>query len=229
MRDLFKKDIVVCKWYLLAVIGNSFAFGFTAHYFNLMLPLAVFVALALSFIFIGIDNLFNAEVHFCSLPIERKKIVYQRYLMSAIMTIAGLLLTMVVTLLFENLLRKTPGRVELIYTYKGIFAYFFIVILIKSYLLPFIFRYGFKKGLGLGGLVNMIFFVIVIILRITASLIEGVKVFTIKYLTLLVKEVIKIAEFFGSTGSQILLVFITAGIVFLSLTLSVRLYKKREF
>lgn len=228
MRELFNKDIVVCKWYLFAVIGNGFAFGFTAHYFNLMLPLAVLIALALSLIFIVIDNLFNAEVHFCSLPVERKKIVYQRYLMSGIMTFAGLILTMIITHIYTSIFRKIPGRIELIYTYKGIFAYFFIVILIKSYILPFIFRYGFKKGLGLGGLVNMLFFFIVIILRIMASLIEGIKVFTLKYLTMLVKEIIKIAEFFGTTGSQILLVFITACIVFLSLTLSVRLYKKRE-
>jgi len=203
-------------------------YGATAYQYNLFTMVSILFTIGIPFIFIALDSLYKADIEYSSLPVKRSTIVYARYVSSSLSVIAGLILTIIIGFVFKQFFTAADKGFELLMTIRGLISFILIVTLPISYLLPFIFKFGFGKGLWVASSISMMIVILILIVKSISSFLKGYQLFNEAFFSKLLNEILEIIKILGKTGVLAVIFFIIGTLVLISIKLSVRFYSKRD-
>ena len=146
MFDLVKKDFIIGGIFL-AVIAVVIPFltvmsvvtmidTFGGLVLGFFIPMIIVLCVGSSFIFIGIDAVYDADTIYASLPVKKSKIIYARYFTSFIMILFSFTLIALTSLVSLHLFHKTDPLLMLFFSIRGIIGtilfLFFILIFYRE-------------------------------------------------------------------------------------------------
>ena len=238
MFNLVKKDLkigwifllvmtaVIPLMTLMSLVTMSEEFG--GLVLGFFIPMIIILTMVSALIFIGIDEVYCADILYASLPLKRSKIVCARYFSSFLMTLLSLGLIVLTSLAVVHVMQKTDPLLKLFMNFRGIFATFLFLGLILIFILPFIFRFGTTKGLLAAISAQIGLFFIIQFFKFILKALRGIFSFDLAFLK----------GFFNSIGRWVtgletdetyLLMFIGLIIlILLSLGLSTRFFKNKD-
>ena len=235
MVNIFFKDVRVAKRYLLIIIPFYLLYG--AVFYN-MTPVYILVNMIYTFFLtIGvtiIDDYFQAHGLLCSLPMKRSTVVLGRYFSSFLVLFAGIAVCYLYALLLKMMI-GSDYDVAPVLILRGILPYGAVIVLFFSLFYPFYFRLGILKGfivfsfslLGVAAVGAIIGRLMRIVGKPERALSES-GIWKSPGMALL-KGFDSLQT---SLGTPLLYGFVLvclAGIAWISVTLSVRFYKRRDF
>jgi len=202
MFMLVKKDFIVSYSFLLFAIVTWVMYAMMAFLYDMMVPLAMLFAIGLPFTFVLVDTIFKADVHYASLPLKRSGIVYARYFSSLIMVIIALVLTVITGIVLQNVFSKADKGFEIMLNFWGIVGFLSFVFISLSYLLPFIFRFGFARGVGIASSTVIVAALLVTGFKLLIPVIQGDTVFITSFFKNILNELLGLIELLGNRGIQ---------------------------
>ncbi len=214
MRALLLKDFRMAGIFLWIVLPVSLLYGAQFLAVGGYYVSSVIITAFLSVSITAVDWKYEMDRFVCSLPVERRRFVQERYLLAAGVTLAGYLLA---TGYAGAVSRLFPVRdqVSELASWSGAGAFFIAVVLVFSVYYPCYFRWGIGRGF-------VTFVLIIIALFGLARLVP-------RPLELLL-GLTRTAD--GSWCKAALIGLILIGVlhaVNLSLVLSIRFYRRRDF
>ena len=219
MFNLVIKDILVQKKSILFVIGYCFFLVFAFQSLEQAGPIAaniavVYILLINSF---GYEDKNKSDIMLNSLPISRRDIVLAKYLSIFVYMGLAILAYMGSSLLVKAL--RIPIDVVLL-SLEGVTTAFLIVALMSSIYLPIIFKFGYIKA-KLFNLVMFLFFFFVPTIIVNLYNNPRYHHYFVNFFQ----------EFASWKNWQIALLLIAFSLLILSISysISVSIYKKREF
>ena len=238
MFHLIKKDILIGRYYLLAMLlmvpfVTSMALLTMMDYFN-GIVLGVFAILSIilsvfsSLMFINIDTVSRADELLKSLPVKKSTLVYSSFVSSFFMELLCIVLIYLTCLFFVYVIKSEDQYLSLIISYRGILIAIFGISMILLTILPFIFKYGGGKG---GGIVFIGLIIVLLLPSLFNLLITALKdhiQFDFDVITNAITDLLR----YLSNLHMLYIYLMIAGIfgitVFISIRLSVRFYKRRN-
>jgi hypothetical protein len=238
MLKLCAKDFRAGRWWWLLFMA-SYVLYFTfplIQSLGLMVG-AVALITACVFVTLFLEDRFKTEVFYASLPLKRSSIVLARYVLTALLSLAGLTFVFFYGYLLISVVKLRWIAIDLrsIFNVEGITGFVLFTAFLAALYFPFYFRHGLAKG-------SFIFAAVLLGLAIVLAGAERLAA-NVLHLT----ETLFTAEFLKDPGLGIirtigtvrnsvgLPLFVGAAFVFLagmlaiSIRLSVRFYKRREF
>jgi hypothetical protein len=238
MLKLCAKDFVVSRWWwLLVLAADILYFTFPSQQNSLFMISGIGLVLACVFITLLLEDRYKTEVFYASLPLKRSTLAPARYVLVGFLALVcaawtfgyGCFLNSVVKLRFIKI------DLRLLFSVEGIAGYLFFTAFLAALFFPFYFRHG----LGRGG------FIFAVVCLALGSLFLGLERLAAKVLSL--ARPLLTSEFLKDPGLGILktiggvkaslgiplfiggLLVLIAGMMFISIHLSIRFYEKREF
>lgn len=219
MLNLIIKDILVQKKSILFVIGYCFFLVFAFQSLEQAGPIAANIAV----VYILLINSFahedknKSEIMLNSLPISRRDIVFAKYLSIFVYMGIAILSYTSSSLLVKAL--RMPINVVIL-SLEGVITAFLIVALMSSIYLPIIFKFGYIKA-KLFNLVMFLFFFFVPTIIVNLYNNPRYHHYFVNFFQ----------EFVSWKNWQIALLLIAFSLLILSISysISVSIYKKREF
>ncbi|MCP5105026.1 MAG: ABC-2 transporter permease [bacterium] len=231
-------------------IANRGVFGWTALPMTFVIALVFLVERKVGlpmfcFAFIAISTQMQTEEKsrtetlYCSLPLKRSSIVYSRYLSVLAVFTVILLFTLLVCFSLDGL--DIPGRdvSSPVITFTGIFNVIIPLTVITAAIFPFYYRYGYGKALAYGSLTSVLLgagFTGILYAVIAAggktvmvnSIVEGKT--GIYALIVFVSGIFAQAiDLMGKQNFQVFTGIFAMILLWVSVMVSVRFYKNREF
>ena len=238
MIKLCAKDFVASRWWwLLALAADILYFTFPSQQNLLFMISGVGLVLVCVLITLFLEDRYKTEVFYASLPLKRSTIAPSRYILVGFLAVAsgtwtfayGYFLTSVVKLRFIKI------DFESLFSVEGIAGYLFFAAFLAALFFPFYFKHGLGRGSFIFGTVCLALGSILIGLeRLAANVFHLIR-------PLLTSEFLKdpgfgILRALGSIkalwgvplfiGALFVLI---AGMLLVSIRLSIRFYEKREF
>lgn len=238
MLKLCAKDWVISRWgWLLVLAADILYFTFPSQQNLLFMISGVGLVLVCVFITLFLDDRLKTEVFYASLPLKRSTIAAARYVLVGFLAIVSAAWIFVYGYFLNSVVKLRFIRIDLrsLFSVEGIGGYLFFTALLAALFFPFHFRHGLARG-------SFIFAAVCLAL---GSLVIGLERLAAKVLSLarplLTSEFLKdpglgilktIGEVKASLGVPLFIVgllVLIAGMMFISIRLSIRFYEKREF
>jgi len=238
MLNLIKKDITIAGIFmavtavvisfltLMAVLTMLDNFG--GLILGFYIPMVIILCGGASFLFMVIDEAFQADELYASLPIAKWKIIGARYISSSLMMLLSYCLIALVSYSAQLIEQKKDPILKLILSPEGMIGMILIMLLFLVYYFPFIIKFGLAKGMGIGLIALFCLFLIFPAGRFILKALRGVVHFDLSFFTTFFDAVRRWVT--GLTGNETLLFMIAvfAGTTLLSLGLSIRFYKHKD-
>lgn len=218
MLGLLQKDIRLLrplgKMTMLLVVFCSIMTFFSSNYVFNMSYVAL-IAASIGSSTINYDRMNNGEVFLMTLPVSRKQYVIGKYVFCISVGMIGFFFSLfcsVVTILKAG--RHVPKEEFLLYAALS----FGVMLLLTSYMLPVIYKYGAEKGkiILIGGVLLITFGVAFV----TEQAEKGI---------MSMEAVLRAAERLGTAGIGIIVVAGAVILCLISVAVSVRIMEKKEY
>jgi len=225
MLKLCWKDFVASRWFWVLTLIICVLYGaFPISQNSAVMVVGLGVVVGLLLVPLFIEDRYRTEALYCSLPLKRSTIVRARYLLSGFVFAAGTILMFAYGYFANSVFKMKLIKINLeaLRTLEGMLGFLFAAMFLISIFFPFYFRFGLAKGV-------VVFTTIIMGLIIAlAALFPG-------------KEILNdpgtgILQALGNVKHSLtapLFLFFSlalgAGIVFLSVRVSIRFYDQRDF
>ena len=238
MFSLIKKDFIAGRIFLLGIviiipIVTAMAIiAMSEHLRGLLVGvyslLTFTLCIAYSFVYIGIDSAADADIIYAGLPVRKSTIVYARYVTSMLQATVNLGLAYLTCFITIKIINSSDPVFDTLLNIRTIISMNIFLLVILSIILPFVF----KSGIG-GGLTAAFIALIFLVLsgpavKFVFHAIEGIWDFDITYFNRLINSFLKWIIGLKAMHAYTLIFSSVLIIIFVSLGLSVRLYKKRD-
>ena len=232
MLTLFKKELLVQRFYLLIMLGVG------TLYFPILIYrsdaggiviLSFMWGFLFPFLLLLRDQISNGMIFSISLPVTRRNYVLSKYifgwaLLFAVVLYAVLYSTLVVTI--------TGGNAYDIYRGASVYTYlrsFFIVGSIIAVLFPLSFRYGTVIGFLIFGVsLNLIVIIIFFISRSLSETVNSIQGFVVSIFSFISEASDYLLESMGELIFIPFVILLMVAINYVSFKTSVILFKKRD-
>jgi len=224
-------------WWLLFMASYILYFTFPLMQSLGLMAGAVVLITACVFATIFLEDRYKTETFYASLPLKRSSIVLARYVLTALLSLASLAFVFFYAYLLISVVKLRWIAIDLrsIFNVEGLTGFVLFTAFLAALYFPFYFRHGLARGS----------FIFAAVLLGLALVLAGAERLTTNVLHL--TETLFKAEFLKDPGLGIiraigtvrdsigLPLFVCAGFIFLagmlviSLRLSVRFYERREF
>lgn len=190
--------------------------------------LVMVLCIASSFIFLGVDNVYKAEMIYASLPIKRSRIVVARYLSSFMLTTGSFSLVVLSCFSMVYIFNETDPAFNIILSFRGIIAMISFLFMILSFIFPLIFKFGPGRGVIAALITQISLMIAVPAIKFVLKALQGILAFDFAFFNRMLHSVIK--WIVGLTAFQAYLVIfgIVTLVILVSMGLSVRFYKRMD-
>jgi len=238
MRDLIKKDLLTSYIYLLIVpfvipfLTMMAIWAMLDDFGGLVVGFFTFLAMGLciasSLLVFGIDASQGAEVIYVSLPVKRSTIVYARYCFTYLISISAFFIVLLTCLAAVHVFRLWDPAFDLLLSVRGVWSMVYSLLLVLSFLLPFIFKFGPDKGLIVFLFTGVGMGILIIIFDSVFVALDGTVVLDIGLFHTMFDTLLRQIKSLKSTAvySSMLLALIV--IIGISSLLSVHFYRQRD-
>jgi ABC-2 type transport system permease protein len=227
MFRLLRKDLVV-SWKAILVIQALWLIQWlTVLRLESLLMLSAFATAILPLLAFGIDDSSNGDALICSLPVRRSDVVRARYLLTAILGVAGLGFAWLVATVAQFVAPDVAAGhgIEFTKTHAG--GFLLIVMTFTSITIPFLFRSGFRRGIIECGFAIVGIGVVMTLGEYVISLRDGYAMFEATPFIGIARALGSMADSFG-LATQTIAVAVLAGLVAMSMVASTRFYEARD-
>lgn len=236
MMRLCSKDFIISRTFLLIMLPFYFLyavifFRLGEAYLLVNMGFTLFLAVGVTMI----DDRYQADLMICSLPVNRKRVVYARYITSGLAFLIGVTLCMVVGLLLDLMIDTVRMNFDLVATLEGLLAYVLVLAVGVSIFYPFYFRWGLWRGFMVLSMAGILVIILVTILfHLTAQFAGLMGEFRLAGILrtpglALIRGIVQARRGMGTFPFFLVIGICVSGLVWLSVRLSVRQYEKREF
>jgi len=209
---------------MIMAMLDDFA-GIVTSFFLLML---IALCTASGYVFSFNEALHNGEQLFASLPLTRTRLVLARYLSSLLL--AGLAWFAGIGTMFAavRIFDVHDPVLDILISSRGAVGLFSVIVILISYGLPFYYRYRHRNPILKAAMTPIIFFVVTELINQAASFQQGIWKFHLEYITSILNGIK--GWIFGTGYSHPLMILgcTVCVAVILSLTASIRFFKKRD-
>ena len=238
MFNLIKKDFIAGWIFLIGVvliipfISMIAMWAMMDDFGGVIIGVFTFLVMVLciasSFIFLGIDNVYKAEMIYASLPIKRAKIVIARYLSSFILTTGSYSLAVLSCFSMVYIFNETDPAFNIILSFRGIIAMLSFLFMILSFIFPFIFKFGPGKGITAALITQISLMIAVPVIKFVLKALQGILLFDLAFFNRMLHSVIKWIVGLTAFQAYLLIFGIVTFIIIVSMGLSVRFYNSMD-
>jgi hypothetical protein len=235
MLNLIRKDFIAGWMFLIGVvfiipfITLITMWAMMDDFGGVIIGVFTFIVMVLciasSFIFLGVDNAYKAEMIYASLPIKRSRIVFARYLSSFILTIGSFSLAVLSCLSMVYIFNETDPAFNIILTFRGIISMLSLLFMVLSFIFPFIFKFGPGKGVTAALITQISLMIAIPVIKFVLKALQGILVFDFAMFNRMLHTAIKWIIGLTAFQAYVLIFGIVSLIIFASIGLSVRFYK----
>jgi hypothetical protein len=238
MFDLVKKDFIIAGIFLgviavvipfltmMAVLTMIDEFG--GLVLGFFIPMIIVFCIGSSFIFLGIDESYKADTIYASLPVKLWKIVVARYFTSFIMIISSFALMALTSLVSLHLFQKTDPLLMLFFSIRGMMSTTLFLLLILTFYLPFLFKFGSSKGISAALLTQICLVLIIPTGKFVFKAVLGIFAFDLSFFSGLFGAIRDWVMGLRPDETYVLIFMLLVFATLVSMGLSVRFYKKRD-
>jgi len=238
MLNLIRKDFIAGWMFLIGVVilipfitliaMCAMMDDFGGVIIGVFTFIVMVLCIASSFIFLGVDNAYKAEMIYASLPIKRSKIVLARYLSSFILTAGSFSLAVLCCFSMVYIFNETDPAFNIILSFRGIISMISFLFMILSFIFPFIFKFGPGKGVTAALLTQISLMIAVPVIKFIFKALQGILAFDFAFFNRMLHSAIK--WIVGLTAFQAyLFVFgLVFFVILVSIGLSVRFYNRMD-
>ncbi len=238
MLNLIRKDSIAGWMFLIGVIiiipfiTLIAMWAMMDDFGGVIISVFTFIVMALciasSFIFLGVDNAYKADMIYASLPIRRSSIVLARYLSSFILTTGSFNLAVLSCLSMVYIFNETDPAFNIILSFRGIITMISFLFMILSFIFPFIFKFGIGKGVTAALISQISLMITVPMIKFAIKALQGILSFDFAFFNRMLHTAIR--WIIGLTAFQAyLLIFgIVSLVILASIGLSVRFYNRMD-
>jgi len=238
MINLLRKDFRAGALYLLGIvlllpiitiltIGTMIdVFGGIIMSYFIFIPAGL--CIAASFLFIGIDSAYETDMTYASLPIKRSMIVYTRYISSFILALSSWILVIFTCYISMTYLNKIDRLLEMLISFRGFFVMAIFLLLVISFLQPFIFRFGTGKGIIAVMFFMFCLFLIFQIGRVLLRAINVVFKLDLSFIERFIQDILQWMFQLEAFEVYSWLAGIVLFVILMSVTISILLYNRRD-
>jgi hypothetical protein len=238
MLKLCAKDFVVSRWlWLLVLAADILYFRFPSQQLLESMVSGIGLVLFCVFVTLFLEDRYKTEVFYASLPLKRSTIVLARYVLVGFLAIVSVAWTFVHGYFLNSVVTLRFIQIDLqsLFSFEGIAGYLFFTAFLAALFFPFYFKYRLGLGsfifavvcLALGCLFLVFQFLATDALHLTGplSMPEFLKHPGLGILRAIggIKASLGIPLFVGA------LLVLMAGMLLVSIRLSIRVYEKKEF
>lgn len=233
MLDLIKKDLIISKNFIFIILPFYFLYAAVMFRFdNVYLLVNMMFTMFLSAGITIIEDRYPADLFLLSLPVDRKTLVKARYLSSLITAGIGMILYLGYGFILDRLFKdKTTMFVELL-TPESIVVFATVLLIMLAVFYPYYYKWGLWKGMVVLSVTFMLVYMACSSFLFAASGFVGASGWGEFFRSpgkALIRGVILVEQAVGRSVMLSLVLFLAGCVVYLSMMLSVRVYRKREF
>jgi len=238
MLNLIKKDFIV-GWMLLIGVVLIIPFitliamwammdDFGGVIIGVITFIVMILCIASSFIFMGVDSAFQAEMIYASLPIKRSKIVLARYLSSFILTTGSFGMAVLSCFSMVYMFNETDPAFNIILSFRGIVAMLSFLFMILSFIFPFIFKFGPGKGVTAALVTQISLMIAVPVIKFVLKALQGILAFDFAFFNRMLHTAIKWIVGLSAFQAYLVIFGIVTFVILVSIGLSVRFYSRMD-
>lgn len=238
MFNLIKKDFIAGWMFLIGVvilipfITMIAMWAMMDDFGGVIIGVLTFIVMVLciasSFIFLGVDTTYKAEMIYASLPIKRSKIVMARYLSSFMLTAGSFSLAVLSCLSMVYIFNHTDPAFKIILSFRGIISMISFLFMILCFILPFIFKFGVGKGVTAALITQISMMIAVPLVKFVLKALQGILAFDFAFFNRMLHAAIKWIIGLTRFQAYALIFGIVAFVILVSIGLSVRFYNKMD-
>jgi hypothetical protein len=238
MLRLIKKDFIAGWMFLIGVVLiipfiTSIAIFAMLDDFGGLIPgvfifMVVMLCSASAFIFWGIDQTFNADMIYASLPIKRFIIVLARYSSAFILTIGSYSLALISCYVAVNIFGQYDPAFEIILSWRGILSLLVLLFLILAFIFPFIFRFGPGKGIAAAIVTQIGLTLLVPVTKFILNALKGIIHFDLAFFTRILHHSIRWLMHLEKFQVYLLLTGVFSTMLLISVSLSIRFFNRKD-
>jgi hypothetical protein len=239
MLRLLNKDFKAAGLFWLAGLIITFSFALVYIQVNLLYVLGnILLTYLLTLVLPIIEDRYGLDPFFNSLPLNRAQVVKARYLSMALLVVAELILFVAVASGFGRLFQIPGMMIATLIAPAGLLAYLLPLILLELLFLPLYFRYGLGKSIwallaSLFALAVLLAGALRVVVGLTGQPLSEIfpvdpEILAVPYKPLLPLTG-RLQAALGTAGLTVVGFLALTGLAWLSLRLSIRFYKRREF
>jgi hypothetical protein len=238
MLKLCIKDFVASRWlWLLVITSDILCFTFSSQQNLLFMISGIGLVLVCVFITLFLEDRYKTEVFYASLPLKRSTIASARYVLVGLLAFVCGVWTFFYGYFLNSVVKLRFFKIDLdsLYSVEGVAGNLFMTALLAALFFPFYFRHGLSRGS----------FVFAIVCLALGSLLIGIERLAADVFHLI--RPLLTSEFLKDPGLGIIgaiggikarlgvplfvgaLLILMAGMLLVSIRLSIRFYEKREF
>jgi len=232
MLKLIKNDfyLIYSQWFYIII-----SIFFWLILFKSIVLSTISVGFSLLFLVNGYESQYSMYEYFFSLPIKRIKWVVNRYITSLLFALSGYILSLIIMILLNFLLPESIFNMRASIGFEDIYEILFSLLLVTSFYLPSILKFGNIKGLLVFMGSILLFFTSLLGLSYLAvfnmtQFVDYKRYQGIRRLVIFLDElVIYLKNSLGRRTIMIILFLIVLFIFIVSIFISIKIFKKKEF
>jgi len=238
MFNLIKKDFIVGWMYLIGVvliipfITLIAMWAMMDDFGGVIIGVFTFIVMVLciasSFIFLGVDSAYQAEMIYASLPIKRSRIVFACYLSSFILTAGSFGLAVFSCFSMVYIFNETDPAFNIILSFRGIIAMLSFLFMILSFIFPFIFKFGPGKGVTAALVTQISLIIAVPLIKFVLKALQGILAFDFAFFNRMLHSAIQWIVGLTAFQAYLLIFGIFSFVILFSIGLSVRFYNRMD-
>jgi len=238
MLKLCGKDFMAGRWWwLLFMVSYILYFTFPLQQSLGLMVGTVALITACVFVTLFLEDRYKTEAFYASLPLKRSSIVLARYVLTGLLSLAGVVFVFFYAYLLTSVVKLRWIAIDLrsLLSLEGITGFALFIAFLAALYLPFYFRHGLGRG-------SFIFAAVLLGLVVVLTGIERLAakvfhltgpLFTADFLKDAGLGIIRaIGTIRDSLGLPLFIgaaFILLAGMLVISIRLSIRFYEKREF
>ena len=186
------------------------------------------LCIAPALLFFALDSARGVEAVFASLPVKRSTIVCARYCSVYLITVSAFFVVLLTCFAAVYLFGAADPAFGLLLSVRGVWSMIFSLLLVLSFIQPFIFRYGFEKGsiAVLFTLVGMA--VTVLVIDSVLKALNGIVEFDPGFFNSMIMAALTGIKSLKSTPAYLAMIAALVVLTGFSSALSVRFYRLRD-
>jgi hypothetical protein len=238
MLNLIRKDFIAGWMFLIGVvliipfISMIAMWAMMDDFGGVIIGVFTFIVIILciasSFIFLGVDTTYKAEMIYASLPIKRSKIVLAHYLSSFMLTTGSFSLAVLSCFSMVYIFNHIDPAFDIILSLRGIIAMLSFLFMILSFIFPFIFKFGAGKGIMAALITQISLMIAVPVIKFVLKALQGILAFDFAFFNRMLHSAIKWLVGLTTFHAYVLIFGIVSFVILVSIGLSVRFYKKMD-
>ncbi|MCF7859512.1 MAG: ABC-2 transporter permease [Candidatus Cloacimonetes bacterium] len=238
MIKLIKKDFISYWKFILIISGyipflvsialwammDDFGGIWIGFFTTLSLALCIFGSL----VFLINETHTNSEILYASLPVERSTIVMSKYVTAYILLCYSYILVILSTLFIFSVSGGNDKAFDLLLSIRGITMMFGFMIVVLSYILPFLLIFGMRKGAVINFIISLLFVMLKPVADIIENLFKGIVELNFSFIEEYFQSaVLFVTKLSAADAYTILLGTLVIG-VNLSMMASIKFYSSRD-